>query len=205
MHVVARLGAVEYCPVAQATHVLAPLLLPVLVIDPAGHSIQLSTLEFAENHPALQGMQELAPAAAPLLVREPATHSLQSPLPTLPWYSPGSQVAHATEPSFVAYCPAKQSVQAKVDADECFPTAHSVHLVAPVSLRVLVVEPSVHSLQLLANAKPGQVPYVPATQGMHDVARLDAVEYCPAMQAVQVDAPVLLPLLVIEPARNLQL
>jgi hypothetical protein len=34
---------------------------------------------------------------------------------------------------------------------------------------------------------------------MQDVARFDAVEYCPTAQAVQVVAPSLLPLSVIEP------
>ena len=75
-----------------------------------------------------------------------------------------------------------------------------MHVVAPVPSRVLVVEPAAHALQLLANAEPGVSTYVPAPQPMHDAARFDAVEYCPTAQAVQVVAPVLLPLLVTEPA-----
>ena len=65
---------------------------------------------------------------------------------------------------------------------------------------MFVIEPASHSEQLLANAEPGVSTYVPATQPMHDVARFDAVENCPTAQAVQVVAPVLLPVLVTEPA-----
>jgi hypothetical protein len=64
----------------------------------------------------------------------------------------------------------------------------------------LVIEPASHSEQLLANAEPGVSTYVPATQPTHDVDRFDAVEYCPAAQAVQVVAPLLMPLSVTEPA-----
>ena len=38
MHAVEMLDAVEYFPAAQAVHVVAPLLLPVSVIDPPAHA-----------------------------------------------------------------------------------------------------------------------------------------------------------------------
>ena len=109
-------------------------------------------------------------------------------------------MAHAAEPSFAAYWPAKQSVQAEVDTAECFPTAHAVQMLAPSLAPVFVIDPAAHSAQSLAKAEPVVSTYLPATQPMHDVARLDVVEYCPTAQAVQVVAPVLLPLSVIEPA-----
>ena len=109
-------------------------------------------------------------------------------------------MAHAAEPSFAAYWPAKQSVQAEVDTAECFPTAHAVQMLAPSLAPVFVIDPAAHSAQSLAKAEPVVSTYVPATQPMHDVARSDVVEYCPTAQAVQVVAPVLLPLSVIEPA-----
>jgi hypothetical protein len=73
-------------------------------------------------------------------------------------------------------------------------------MLAPIREPVFVVEPATHSEQLLANAEPGVSTYVPATQPMHDVARCDAVEYCPTAQAVQVVAPSFMPLSVTEPA-----
>jgi hypothetical protein len=93
-------------------------------------------------------------------------------------------VAHAAEPSFAAYWPAKQSVQAEVDTAECFPTAHAWQMLAPSLAPVFVIEPAAHSAQSLAKAEPVVFTYVPEAQPMHDVARLDAVEYCPAAQAV---------------------
>ena len=80
------------------------------------------------------------------------------------------------------------------------PTVQAVQMLAPTREPVFVIAPAAHSEQLLANAEPGASTYVPAPQPMHDVARFDAVEYCPTAQAVQVVAPVLLPLLVTEPA-----
>ena len=73
-------------------------------------------------------------------------------------------------------------------------------MLAPTREPVFVIAPAAHSEQLLANAEPGASTYVPAIQPMQDVARFDAVEYCPTAQAVQVVAPSLLPLSVIEPA-----
>jgi hypothetical protein len=77
---------------------------------------------------------------------------------------------------------------------------HAVQMLAPTSDPVFVIEPAAHSEQLLANAEPGVSTYVPATQPRQNVAKFDAVEYCPTAQAVQVVAPSLMPLSVIEPA-----
>ena len=83
---------------------------------------------------------------------EPAAHLLQS--------------AALLEPVVPMYVPASQSVQAATfDAVEYLPTAHSVHVVAPVPVPVLVIEP--------------------AAQSVHDVAMFELIEYLPAMHAVQ--------------------
>ena len=68
---------VEYLPTLHAVHVVAPLLLPVSVIDPAPHVMHASTFEAVEYSPAAHAMHERAPAAVPVSVIEPATHTLQ--------------------------------------------------------------------------------------------------------------------------------
>jgi hypothetical protein len=40
--------AVEYFPTAHAVQMLAPVLLPVLVIEPASHAAQSESVELAE-------------------------------------------------------------------------------------------------------------------------------------------------------------
>ena len=77
MHAVEMLDAVEYLPAAQTVHVVAPVLVPLSVIDPAAHVMHDSTFDAVEYSPAAHAMHELAPAAVPLLVIEPATHTLQ--------------------------------------------------------------------------------------------------------------------------------
>jgi hypothetical protein len=105
-------------------------------------------------------------------------------------------ICPARSPNF----PLGQLIQAPIDKVEYVPTVHAVQMLAPTREPVFVIEPAAHSEQLLANAEPGVSTYVPATQPMQDVAKFDAVEYCPTAQAVQVVAPSLLPLSVIEPA-----
>ena len=77
MHVVEMLDAVEYLPAAQAVHVVAPVLLPVSVTEPAAHVMHEWILDAVEYLPAAHVMHELAPVAVPVLVLEPATHTLQ--------------------------------------------------------------------------------------------------------------------------------
>ena len=75
-----------------------------------------------------------------------------------------------------------------------------MQMLAPSLAPVFVIDPAAHSAQSLAEAEPVVSTYLPATQPMHDVARCDAVEYCPTAQAVQVVAPSFMPLSVTEPA-----
>jgi len=70
---------------------------------------------------------------------------------------------------------------AAAEAVEYLPAAHSVHVEAPLSVPVFVIEPAVHSV--------------------HD-ATLEAVEYLPATHGVQALAPTPLPVSVIEPAAH---
>ena len=107
---------------------------------------------------------------------------------------------HTISPARSPNLPLGQLIHAPIDEVEYVPTVQAVQMLAPTREPVFVIAPAAHSEQLLANAEPGVSTYVPAAQPMQDVARFDAVEYCPTAQAVQVVAPSLLPLSVIEPA-----
>ena len=72
-------------------------------------------------------------------------------------------------------------VAARLDAVEYFPTAHAVHVVAPVPAPLSVIEP--------------------AEQPVQD-STSDAVEYVPAVHAMHALAPAAVPLSVIEPATH---
>ena len=80
--------AVEYLPTAQAVQVVAPVLEPVFMIEPAGqtlhadepsvaaylpagHAIQAATFDAIEYLPTAHLVQVLAPVLAPVFVIEP--------------------------------------------------------------------------------------------------------------------------------------
>ena len=70
--------AAENLPCAHSMHVLAPALVPVLVIEPARHRAHfVSTAESAEYWPAVHAVQLVAPAAEPRPVIDPATQPEQ--------------------------------------------------------------------------------------------------------------------------------
>ena len=71
--------------------------------------------------------------------------------------------------------------EATFDAVEYLPTAHAVHVVAPVPVPASVIEPA---------AQPAHVESV------------EFVEYLPAAHSSHVVAPAPVPILVIEPARH---
>ena len=73
----ATFDAVEYLPTAHTVHVVAPVLVPVFVIEPASQSEHDGTFEAFEYLPASHAVQFVAPALAPVSVFEPATHTLQ--------------------------------------------------------------------------------------------------------------------------------
>ena len=51
MHAV-TFDAVEYLPTAHTVHVLAPVPVPVFVIEPAAHSMHVESVDAAEYSPA---------------------------------------------------------------------------------------------------------------------------------------------------------
>ena len=124
----------EYLPAAHWPHAVAPALLPVFVIEPAGHSshpfaaskpvvplylptpqsVHLLTFEAVEYLPAAHAMHVVAPVLVPVLVIEPAGQSV-----------------HDTT----------------VEAVEYLPTAQAVHVFAPTLVPVSVIEPAAHSEQ----------------------------------------------------------
>ena len=135
---------------------------------PAGHDVHAATFDSLEYLPTAHAVQMLAPLPVPVFVIEPAAHCAQSLLsfePVVPLYVPASQSVHA----------------ATFDAVEYLPTAHAVHVVAPVPVPASVMEPAV--------------------QSVHD-ATFDAVEYLPAAHASHFVAAADKPVFVIEPAAH---
>ena len=76
MHAVA-FDAVEYLPTAHTVHVVAPVLVPVFVIEPAAQSAHDGTFDAFEYLPASHAVHVVAPVEEPLSVIEPAAHSEQ--------------------------------------------------------------------------------------------------------------------------------
>ena len=65
---------VEYFPAEHLVHVVAPVLVPLFVIEPAPHAIQ-PVVELVEYRPAKHGVHASAPGVVPVLVIEPGEHS----------------------------------------------------------------------------------------------------------------------------------
>ena len=77
----ATFDAVEYLPAAHWLHVVAPVLVPVFVIEPAPQSMQDATFDASEYLPAPHAVHFVALAAVPVSVIDPAAHSEQYDLP----------------------------------------------------------------------------------------------------------------------------
>ena len=75
--------AVEYLPAPHSVHELAPVLAPVLVIDPAWHVAHTAALDAVEYLPASHSVQLIAPELAAVLVMDPAKHGRQYEFPLL--------------------------------------------------------------------------------------------------------------------------
>ena len=71
----------EYKPAAQGVHVVAPVPVPVFVMEPASHEVHDTAVEVNEYEPAIQGVQLVAPVTAPVFVMEPASHVWQEASP----------------------------------------------------------------------------------------------------------------------------
>ena len=91
----AMVEAVLYLAMAQAVHVVAPVAVSVLVMDPATQAVQLAEVHEAVQIgvgegagvppadgvrrylPAAQAAHDVAPVLEPVLVMDPAAHSVQ--------------------------------------------------------------------------------------------------------------------------------
>jgi hypothetical protein len=153
-----------FFPAAQSLHVASP---DVSVRFPWEHLVHLSTAELLEYWPDAHSVHVLAPASDPVFVIEPAGHGLQLP--------------SALEPASAANFPTSHAMHDMLDAVEYLPTAHAVHVVAPESVSLFVIDPAAHALH---------------------AATLELVEYRPASHAVHVAAPAAPPAFVIEPAKQ---
>ena len=78
-------GTVEYLPTAHAVQLLAPVVVPVLVIEPAAQLMQADSVDAVEYAPTAHAVHELAPAVLPVSVIDPAIHTLQNVCALVPW------------------------------------------------------------------------------------------------------------------------
>ena len=69
--------SVEYLPTAHPVHVVAPMPVPVFVIEPAVHVVHAATFDAFEYLPAAHAVQLVPLALAPVSVIEPAAQSEQ--------------------------------------------------------------------------------------------------------------------------------
>ena len=126
--------SLEYLPTAHAVQMLAPVLVPAFVIEPAAHcaqsllsfepvvplyvpasqSVHAATFDAVEYLPTAHGVHVVAPARVPASVIEPAAHLVQFE---------------------------------SVELVEYRPAAHSSHVVARACVPVFVIEPARHALQ----------------------------------------------------------
>ena len=126
--------APEYLPTAHAVQTLAPALVPVLVSEPAGHSVQSVT--------SFEPVASLYRLAGQLM--QASTFDAVE-------YFPTAHAVHVVAPVLVPASviePAAQSVHASTfDAVEYVRAGHAVHELAPADVPVLAIEPATHALQ----------------------------------------------------------
>ena len=124
----------EYLPTAHAMHFVAPVSMPVSVIEPAVHSTQSADFSdplFATYFPASQLVHDELIDAVEYL---PAAHSVHI-------------VAPAADPLSVIDPAAHVMHDATIELVEYIPAAQAVHDFAPAAVPVLVIEPGTHTLQ----------------------------------------------------------
>ena len=126
--------SLEYLPTAHAVQMLAPVLVPVFVIEPAAHCAQ-SLTSFEPVVPLyVPGAQSVHAATFDAVEYLPTAHAVHVVPPVLVPASvmePAAQSAHVESVGFVEYLPA----------------THAVHALAPALMPVLVIEPARHALQ----------------------------------------------------------
>tara|TARA_B100000795_G_C22443111_1_gene302709 strand:- start:81 stop:395 length:315 start_codon:yes stop_codon:yes gene_type:complete len=74
----------EYSPASQAIQLVAPVDVPVFVIDIALQLVHAATLDALEYVPTPHAKQVVAPALIPEFVIEPASHRTQALSPAVP-------------------------------------------------------------------------------------------------------------------------
>ena len=126
--------SLEYLPTAHAAQMLAPVLVPVFVIEPAAHCAQ-SLTSFEPVVPLyVPGAQSVHAATFDAVEYLPTAHAVHVVPPVLVPASvmePAAQAMHDGTFDFVEYLPA----------------THAVHALAPALMPVLVIEPARHALQ----------------------------------------------------------
>ena len=126
--------SLEYLPTAHAVQMLAPVLVPVFVIEPAAHCAQ-----------SLTSFEPVVP------VYVPGAQSVHEATFDAVEYLPTAHAVHVVPPVLVPASviePAAQSMHdGTFDFVEYLPSAHAVHALAPALVPVLVIEPDTHTLQ----------------------------------------------------------
>ena len=102
-------------------HELAPVLMPVFVIEPSPHTVQSvafvdplparyfpalqsmhnESIDAVEYLPAAQDVHAVAPAATPVSVMDPALHTLHESLAEVVEYLPGAHAVHTVAAALV--------------------------------------------------------------------------------------------------------
>ena len=100
---VATLEAVEYFPGMHGVQVVAPVPVPVSVIDPALQLVQAVTLEAVEYFPGVHGVQVVAPAPVPVSMIDPALQLVQAATLEAVEYLPLTQPRHVRSAMFVPF------------------------------------------------------------------------------------------------------
>jgi hypothetical protein len=113
--------------------------------------------------------------------------------------APADAPVAADAPVFVTHPPRQIVHSSSVERFEYIPAAQGVHDVAPAAVPVSVIEPIKQVAQSVSLFDPVALAYFPGAHEMHDVA-VDTLEYFPESHAVQLTAPVLVPVFVSEPS-----
>jgi hypothetical protein len=77
--------AAENLPTAHSVQVLAPVSVPVLVVEPAAQVAHAAMFDATEYSLAAHVVQVVAAGAEPVSVMDPAGHGKQNDRPSEPW------------------------------------------------------------------------------------------------------------------------
>ena len=93
----------EYLPVAHGEQVVAPVLVPVFVIEPAAHVVHDATFDAVEYLPAAHAVHVVAPVPLAALVFDPAAQYMQpeESVPSAEYVPAGQAAPHGIHMSSV--------------------------------------------------------------------------------------------------------